>query len=135
MGGSKSKKSTKISVPWELYIAIVRLQAEEELDFKSACARAGSLLDEKGKKFVEEVQKEANRVYKRRFLGEMNKAKGSWIEYGRNEGFSEAESRFKIECSCAICGKPMLLVPYSDMTKAAVKHLESTGWRHSNCVE
>ena len=131
----RKKKSKKVSVPWSLYMAIVKLQAEEELDFESAGERAGSLLDEKSGKFAEEVLREANRLYKKRLMKEMNKAKGSWIEKGRNEGFAEAESRFKIECSCAICGKPMLLVPYSDMTKAAVKHLESTGWRHTNCVE
>jgi hypothetical protein len=79
--------------------------------------------------------REANRLYKKRFMGELNKAKGSWIERGRSGGFAEAERMFKIECSCAICGGPILLVPGSDMTKAAVKYLESTGWRHTNCVK
>ena len=133
---SKSKiKSKKVSVPWSLYMAIVKLQAEEELDFESACERAGSLLDEKSGKFAEAVSREVNRVYKKRSMIEMNKARGSWIEKGRSGGFAEAESRFKIECSCAICGKPMVLVSDSDMTKAAVKYLESSGWRHAHCVE
>ena len=130
----RKKQSKKISVPWSLYMAIVKLQAEEELDFESAGERAGSLLDEKSGKFADEVLREANRMYKKRLMEEMNKAKGSWIEKGRNGGFAEAESRFKIECSCGICGKPILLVPDSDMAKAAVKHLESAGWRHANCM-
>ncbi len=59
----RKKKSKKVSVPWSLYMAIVKLQAEEELDFESAGERAGSLLDEKSGKFAEEVLWEANRLY------------------------------------------------------------------------
>ena len=135
VGSKNKKKSKKISVPWSLYMAIVKLQAEEELDFESARERAGRLLDEKSGKFTKAVQKEANRMYKKRFMEEMNKAKKSWIEKGRMAGLSEAESMFKIECSCAICGKPMLLVPNGDMTKAAVGFLESSGWRQTKCLE
>ncbi len=129
----RKKQSKKISVPWSLYMAIVKLQAEKELDFESACERAGSLLNEKSGKFAQEVQSEANRVYKKRFMEEMNKAKGSWIERGRNAGFSDAENRYKIECSCANCGKSISLLPNSDITNMAIKHLESSGWRHTQC--
>jgi hypothetical protein len=133
VGSKKKKKSKKIPVPWSLYMAIVRLQAVEELEFEAACEWAGSLLDEKSSKYTEAVQKEANLVHKKRFMKEMNKAKKTWIEQGRMAGFSNAESKFKIECSCAICGKPILLVPDSEMTKTAVKHLELFGWRHTKC--
>ena len=123
----------KISVPWELYMSIVKLQAEEELDFEGACQRAAMVLDDKNAKYHEEVKRKANSLYKKRHLVELNKAKQSWIENGRKQGYSTAEDKFKIEYPCSRCGERITLLPGSDSAAVAIEFLGSEGWGHQIC--
>jgi hypothetical protein len=126
------KKPKKISVPWELYMSLVKLQAEDELDFQGACRRAAMLLDNKNAKYHEEVNKNANSLYKKRHLVELNKAKQTWIENGRKQGYSMTENKFKIEYPCSKCGKPLVLLPGRADTADAIEYL-SKKWNHSEC--
>ena len=114
-------------------MAIVKLQAEEDLDFQEACMRAAVVLDEKSERYHEEVRKEAGRLYKKRFMGEQNKAKQTWIEVGRKQGLSMAEELYTIEYPCARCGKPMTLQPGGKVTSDVIDYLSSKGWGHSTC--
>ena len=137
----KKRKMVKRSIPWALHMAIVRLQGTEELEYEEACARAAMLIEEGGERFKEKVKAEASRQYKSRFLGEMNKAKNTWIQKGYNSGHKDgmdqgsnlARDRFQISYPCATCGSDIVLRPDGEATKSAVEHLKSEGWRHTDC--
>ena len=138
---NKTDRKVKKTIPWSLHMAIVRLQGTEELDYENACAYAAVLIEEGREKYKEEVKAEANRLYKSRFMGELNKAKNTWIQKGYenghkdgiDQGYELAKNRFQILYSCAICGRDIALKPDGDETKSAVEHLKSEGWRHTNC--
>ena len=138
---SKTGKKVKKTIPWSLHMAIVRLQGTEELEYEEACARAAMLIEEGGERFKEKVKAEASRQYKSRFLGEMNKAKNTWIQKGYNSGHKDgmdqgsnlARDRFQISYPCATCGTDIVLRPDGEATKSAVEHLKSEGWRHTEC--
>jgi len=137
----KKGKMVKRSIPWALHMAIVRLQGTEELEYEEACARAAMLIEEGGERFKEKVKAEASRQYKSRFLGEMNKAKNTWIQKGYTSGHKDgmdqgsnlARDRFQISYPCATCGTDIVLRPDGEATKSAVEHLKSEGWRHTEC--
>ncbi len=138
---SKTGKKVKKTIPWSLHMAIVRLQGTEELEYEEACARAAMLIEEGGERFKEKVKAEANRLYKSRFMGEQNKAKNTWIQKGYNSGYNDgmdnginlAKDRFQITYPCATCGTDIVLRPDGEVTKSAVEHLKSEGWRHTDC--
>jgi hypothetical protein len=138
---SKTGRKVKRTIPWSLHMAIVRLQGTEELEYAEACVRAAVLIEEGGEGFKEAVKVEANRLYKSRFLGELNKAKNTWIQKGisigykdgMNQGFNLASDRFQILYPCASCGCDIVLRPDGEATKSAVEHLKSAGWRHTDC--
>ena len=138
---SKTGKKVKKTIPWSLHMAIVRLQGTEELEYEEACAHAAMLIEEGGERFKEEVKAEANRLYKSRFLGEMNRAKNTGIQKGYTSGHKDgmkeggnlAIERFQITYPCATCGRDIVLRPDGEAAKSAVEHLKSEGWRHTDC--
>jgi len=75
---SRKEKTVEISIPMELYFTIIRLQGIEELDFFEACKRAAALIEGEGEKFHRRVKVEANRLYKSRFMRELNTARKTW---------------------------------------------------------
>jgi hypothetical protein len=137
----KKGKMIKRSIPWELNIAIVRLQGAEELEYNEACVRAAALIEEGSEKYKEAVKAEASRQYKSRFLGEMNRAKNTWIQKGYTSGHKDgmkeggnlAIERLQITYPCATCGRDIVLRPDGEAAKSAVEHLKSEGWRHTDC--
>ncbi len=84
-----------------------------------------------GERFKEKVKAEASRQYKSRFLGEMNKAKNTWIQKGYNSGHKDgveqgsnlARDRFQITYPCETCGSDIVLRPDGEAAKSAVEHL------------
>ena len=54
--------AVKAEIPKALYMAIVRLQAAENLDWEDACVRAAELIDANSKEFKRRVKLEAQRL-------------------------------------------------------------------------
>ena len=139
----KKGKTVKRSIPWPLHIAVVRLQGSEELEYDEACLRAAVLIEEGSEKYKEAVKVEANRMYKSRFLGEMNKAKNTWIQKGYDDGFRKGKSvgyesareAYQVRYPCSKCGGDLILKPDGKDTEAAIEFLKSQGWGHSQCIE
>jgi hypothetical protein len=137
----KTSKKVKKTIPWTLHMAIVRIQGTEELEYMEACDHAAMLIEKRGKRYIEAVGAEANRIYKSRFLGEQNKAKNTWIQKGidigykdgMEQGFELACNRFQISYPCASCGNDIVLRPEGEATKSAIEHLKSEGWQHTEC--
>jgi len=137
----KKKRTIRKSIPWELHMAIVRLQGAEELEYDEACLRAAALIQDGGEKYDKAVKIEASRMYKSRFLGEQNKARHTWYQNGYNKGFEDGRrngyykgvEENQIKYPCSRCGGDMFLRPDNEDTKAAIEFLKSKGWGHSGC--
>ena len=64
-------------------------------------------------------------------------------ENGRNrgydngwaEGYSEAESVFRITYPCSVCGKSMVMYPGRKDHKDMIQHMKDQGWSHSECLK
>jgi len=130
--------AVKCEIPKELYLAIVKLQAAEELDWPEACVKAAQLLNSNSEEFKRLVRVEAQRLYKQRFMSELNKAKetvrsNAWEAGG--EWVRENEDNFRVPCS--ICGKPM---QFSSLDKNWESEIKPTlyqafkNWRHTKCA-
>jgi len=65
----------RAEIPRELYMAIVKLQAAEDLDWPEACIKAARLLNSNSEEFKRIVQLEAERLYKQRLMRQLNKAR------------------------------------------------------------
>jgi hypothetical protein len=139
----KNGKMVKRSIPWELNIAIIRLQGAEELEYDEACVRAAVLIEEGSEKYKEAVKAEANRMYKSRFLGEQNKAKNTWIQKGYDDGFGDGKKAgidisremYEIKYPCSKCGGDLILRPGNKDTESVIEFLKSQGWGHSQCIK
>ena len=140
---ASKKKMVKKSIPWELHMAIVRLQGAEELEYNEACVRAAALMEEGGEMYRDEVKAEANRMYKSRFMAELNKARNTLYQRGYDEGVSDGRKTgyevvknvYQITYPCANCGGDLVLKRNGEDTKSAIEHLKSQGWRHTKCNE
>jgi hypothetical protein len=139
----KNGKMVKRSIPWALHMAIVRLQGAEELEYEEACVRAAVLIEEGSEKHKEAVKAEANRLYKSRFMAELNKAKNTWHQKGYDKGFGEGKKAgidvsreaYQIKYPCSKCGGDLILRPGNVDTESAIEFLKSQGWGHSQCIE
>jgi len=139
----RNGKMVKRSIPWPLHMAVIRLQGAEELEYVEACVRAAVLIEEGGEKFKEAVNAEANRLYKSRFMVELNKAKNTWHQKGYDDGVRDGKAAGydigseanQIRYPCSVCGEDMILLPEGEDTKAAIEFLKSHGWRHGHCSE
>lgn len=139
MAKRRNGRKVRKSIPWELHMAIVKLQGAEELEYHEACIRAAALI-EGGDKFREAVNAEANRLYKRKFFGEMNKARSTTYQKGyqdghakgKEEGFESCRRTYRITYPCNKCGGEMTLYRGGKDTVAAIDYLRSR-WGHENC--
>lgn len=129
--------SVKAEIPRALYMAIVRLQAAENLDWKDACIRAAELIDVNSQEFKRRVELEAQRLYKQRFMTELNKARETIRKKAWEEGAEwvrRNEDNFRIPCS--ICGKPMYFSSRDENWERKVKlilYQAFKNWRHTSC--
>ena len=92
MRASYRQKTVKKAIPWALQIALVRLQGAEELDYPQACIRAATLIEKGCETFRRAVRGEANRLYKSRFLNEVNKARSTWQQKGYKKRFLDGKA-------------------------------------------
>jgi len=129
--------AVKAEIPKALYMAIVKLQAAEELDWEDACLKAAQLLYSNSEEFKRLVKLEAQRLYKRRFMRELNKARetirsNAW-EAGA-EWVRRNEDNFRVPCS--ICGEPMYFSSNDSNWESKVKptlYQAFKNWYHVRC--
>jgi len=128
--------AVKTSLPRELYMAIVRLQASENLDWDEACVRAAGLLDQQGEKFKRAIELEAQRLYKSRFMSELNKARKSIEKQYYKLGYDEAMKIEHFSVPCSVCGEPVVFSSRDARWDEARRTLSEAfkNCRHTNCV-
>jgi len=130
------KRSVKAEIPRELYHAIVRVQAAESLDWPEACQKAALLLDANSEAFKQAVEREAERLAKKRFMRQVNAARKSIranaVKWGQ-QNVRMWEDNFHVPCS--ICGKPMHFSSRDrDWEKEKALLYEAfKSWRHTTC--
>ena len=138
-----SGDTVKTSIPKTLYQAIIRIQAEKDVDFDEACEIAGKLVDPRRNDFEKAVKIETDRRFKSTFMAQLNKAKKTiknkeWeigfqdgYKEGVDYGYKKASNRFQYPCN--ICGEK---IPLSDTTwESASQFLTEKGWGHTECHE
>lgn len=133
----------KTEIPRQLHMALIRIQAEEDLDFIDACIKASILLPENSTQYKEEVKKEAEQIHKVKFMREVGKTHESWKKKYYGEGFRDGENAgyrkgvndYKITYPCHICGKPIVMAPGGNDHQAMVEMMKQKGWAHGDCLK
>ena len=145
MSTSKDGKDglKKVDIPKKLYMAIVKLQAAEELDWEDACIYCAKLIDANSAEFKRMVELEAQRQYKQRFMKELNKARdtitnNAW-ERAWNSGADwvrRNEDNFRIPCG--ICGKTMHISSSESNWESMIKPMLHAAFKnlcHKSCKQ
>lgn len=127
------KDRVKTSIPRNLYQAIIRIQADEDLDFEEACLKAAMLVDPRRDEFEKAVKDEGGRLGKSQFMRQLNKTRKKIgdKEYRRgfSDGYDASSDRFKYPCS--VCSEPIHLNEKS--FESAKQFLLKEGWGHAKC--
>jgi hypothetical protein len=131
---SSRQKGVRAEIPRELYHAIVKIQAEKDLDFYEAALKAASLIDPNSHLFKQAVNNEAQSLGKSQFLKQLNTAKQT-IKVQSQEHVRRSEDNFRVPCS--ICGKTMYFSSLDSNWKDKRDKLYATfgNWCHSPCKE
>jgi flagellar biosynthesis/type III secretory pathway protein FliH len=136
------KKPKQVLIPDELYVSIVRIQANDGLDFPEAASKAARLIDVNGDAFRDAVRVDANRLAKSQFLKQLNVARESIREEGYEKGFDKGYdvgytdgNQFHVPCS--VCGKRMGFSDrdpnWSQAKATLIEAFKAKGWRHAKC--
>ena len=139
MGSTSSQEElVKTSIPRRLQMAIIRLQADGDLNWDEACEKASELVDSNGTEFKKAVEHEAQRLHKSKFLEQMNRARLSIHNNGFEEGVKwvrENEDNFRAPCS--VCGKPMYFSQNNSNWEEVKKtlHPAFANWHHTTCQQ
>jgi flagellar biosynthesis/type III secretory pathway protein FliH len=136
------KKSFKTTIPWELQIALIKLQGRMESTYDEACIKASQILDPNSEEFEKAVTKEVNKIKKSQVMSKVNKNKKTWSKKGYERGFSEGhrqgykkgEADYKISYNCSVCGREIIMSPGEGDHLAMKKLMKEAGWAHSRCL-
>jgi hypothetical protein len=117
-------------------MAVVRLQAAENLDWDDACSRASVLLDQNSEAFRKAVESRSQALYRSRHMSELNSARKSiqdetWLK--ATDWVRTMEDNFHVPCS--ICGKPMSFSSRDNNWEVEKKTLFQAfaTWYHTTC--
>jgi flagellar biosynthesis/type III secretory pathway protein FliH len=143
MPRKNEKRTIKTVIPWELHMAVIKLQASEELDYEQACKRASQLIDTNSLEFKRAVQSEVNRLKKSETMTQINKGKKTWRKKGYNAGFKEGKkegyqqgvNQYKITYPCSVCGKQLIMMAREKDHEAMKIMMRKAGWAHTTCLE
>lgn len=132
----------KTEIPWELHMAIIKLQASEELDYEQACQRASQLIDVNSEKYKRALELESNRLKKSQLMTEINKAKKSWRKKGYNSGYKDGQKagfkqgvqQYKVIYPCSVCGGELVMVSGAKDHEAMKGLMIKAGWAHTSCL-
>ncbi len=133
----------KTEIPWALHLAIIKVQASEELDYEEACLRASQLMDTNSKEYRKAVEVEANRLKKSQLMSEINKNKKTWRKKGYNSGYTDGDNaghqrgvqEYRISYPCSVCGGELVMTPGAKDHEAAKMMMKQAGWAHSTCLK
>ena len=100
-------------------MAIIKVQASEELDYEQACQRASQLIDTNSEEYRRAVQSEANRLKKSQLMTEINKGKKTWRKKGYSSGYKDGDKagykrgvqESRITYPCSVCGGELVMMP------------------------
>tara|TARA_B100000315_G_scaffold49545_1_gene44159 strand:+ start:2730 stop:3368 length:639 start_codon:yes stop_codon:yes gene_type:complete len=125
----------KASIPKNLYMSIVKIQGNLNLDFKEACEVIAKQSDPKQKEFEKAVNLEADRRFKSGLMTQLNKAKKTISEKKYREGFIDGgiEKKMEYTVPCNVCLEDMVLS--ENMWEDAKEYLKSKRWGHAKCHE
>jgi len=137
------KRTVKTEIPWELHMALIKVQASEELDYEQACERASQLIDTNSEEYRRAVQSEANRLKKSQLMTEINKAKKTWRKKGYNSGFKDGQKegykqgvqQYKVPYPCSVCGRELVMMPGARDHEAMKVMMKHAGWAHTTCLK
>lgn len=140
---SRKTQRVKVEIPWELNMAIIKIQAVEELEFKEACIHASKLLDVNGGEFQRAIETKVNNIKKGLVLSEVNKSKKTWREKGYKKGYDEGMRNgyqrgvvdYRIAYTCAVCGKELIMKPKANDYEAMKQLMKQAGWAHGDCLK
>jgi hypothetical protein len=126
----------RAEIPRQLYQAVIRIQADEDLDWIDAAMKAAFLVDRNREKFKKAVRREANNLANSRLMKQLNKGRESIRDNAFNDGMNYvrlSEDNFKVPCSN--CGKPMRFTNGSEGWEDAkvVLYEAFENWCHTNC--
>lgn len=147
MAPRKKKKIPALEdFPKPLRMAIARVMAKYDLDYPEALERAALLIDSGSRVFQNEVDREAERRFKSRFLTQLNKGRATitgkyeariensfWNGY--NKGTSKGKKDYGVWHHCIVCNKPIYITPNSEPHRLVNEYLRSRKWGHSSCHE
>jgi hypothetical protein len=128
----------KAPIPRALYQAILKIQANEGIDFNKAALKATSLIDLNSERFKEAVQSEASHLARSQFMKQINATRQTI----RAQAFKECaenvrrfEDNFRVPCS--ICGKPMHFSSRNSNWEKVKPLLDDafSDWHHIKCGE
>jgi len=133
----------KTEIPWELHMALIKVQASEELDYEQACERASQLIDTNSEEYRRAVQSEANRLKKSQLMTEINKAKKTWRKKGYSSGYKDGDKagyqrgvqEYRITYPCSVCGGELVMMLGAKDHEAMKFMMKQAGWAHSSCLE
>jgi hypothetical protein len=131
----KRENSEKYPIPTRLYNELIKIQAADELSWNDACEKAANLLDSNSKMYKNAVAAEADRLYKSRFMTQLNKTRADLNMKGYQEGFADAAREYETWGFCSVCGEKMTISPNSDEHKAIIDYLRKIGWSHGHCSQ
>jgi flagellar biosynthesis/type III secretory pathway protein FliH len=135
------KEPVKIEIPWELHIQLIKFQGKLESSYAEACVEASKLIDANSAEFENAVKVEARRLENSSLMTKVNKNRKTWtgkgyekgLAEGKEQGYKEAEQKFKITYLCKVCKEPLVMYPGSDDHKAMQTLMMNAGWAHQTC--
>jgi hypothetical protein len=120
-------------VPRDLYMAIVKVQAAENLNLEQACIRVTELYDHGSEQFTKRVKEEARKLHNRELLTELNKGRKTIEKNAEERGMNYA----KILSPCSVCGKNMVFDLLNEQDKKNIMDMLKKGgidsWQHTRC--
>lgn len=130
-----AKDGVQALIPKELYMAIIRLQADEGLSWEAACLRGAELSDSGSKQFKKKVEEEARKLHNSQLMQQLNRARASVRTSGYNAGYEAGSKAHHLWYYCTFCGEGIWLEPDSEAHKAVIQYMKDHGWAHRKCLE
>lgn len=137
-----TKDLVKLPIPREIYLAIMKVMTDENLDWPKACQRVAQLINTKSDEFKKAVDAKANQLYKKRHMAEQNKtinklkAKFESGHYAVMEMMRKDQEKLQqFYIPCPKCGEPMRFSNSDEdwTTKSQTLLAAFKGWAHVNC--
>jgi len=137
------KKSIKLNIPWELHIALIKLQGRLESTYDEACIKASQLMDPNSAEFEKAVANETRKIEKSQIMSQANKNRKTWTDKGYKKGRKDGDSQghqrgvseYRITYPCSICGKEIVMLPNNPDHEAMKPMMKNTGWHHNACQD